>query len=56
MMQSLIATYIEFSYIDLVDTATQFWIYLFEACSASIAAESHRTNWNLESDNERKGE
>ncbi len=28
----------------------------FEVCSASIAAESHRTNWNQESDNGRKAE
>ncbi len=29
---------------------------LFEVCSASIVAESHRSNWNLESDNGQKGE
>ncbi len=29
---------------------------LFEACSASIARESHRINWNPESDNGQKGE
>ncbi len=29
---------------------------LFEACSASIAVESHRTNWNPESDKGREGE
>ncbi len=28
----------------------------FEACSASIAMESHQTNWNPESDNGEKGE
>ncbi len=28
----------------------------FEACSASIAMESYRTNWNPESDNGGKGE
>ncbi len=28
----------------------------FEVCSASIATENYRTNWNPESDNRRKGE
>ncbi len=32
------------------------YVYSKRAASARIAAKSHRTNWNQESDNRRKGE